>query len=80
MLHFDVMDGIFVNNITFGLPVLEMVRKSTDMTLDVHLMITDPLKYAERFASRERTSGHRRKWSLRSLERAVERTLCHADG
>ena len=50
MLHFDVMDGVFVNNITFGLPVLEMVRKSTDMTLDVHLMITDPLKYAERFA------------------------------
>ena len=50
MLHFDVMDGIFVNNITYGLPVLEQVRKVTDMTLDVHLMITDPLKYAESFA------------------------------
>ena len=50
MLHFDVMDGIFVNNITFGLPVLEQVRKATDMTLDVHLMIADPLKYIERFA------------------------------
>ncbi len=50
MLHFDVMDGIFVNNITFGLPVLELVRKATVMTIDVHLMITDPLKYAERFA------------------------------
>lgn len=49
MLHFDVMDGIFVNNITYGLPVLEQVRRVTDMTLDVHLMITDPLKYAERF-------------------------------
>lgn len=50
MLHFDVMDGIFVNNITYGLPVLEQVRKSTDLILDVHLMITDPLKYVRRFA------------------------------
>lgn len=50
MLHFDVMDGVFVNNITFGLPVLEQVRKDTDMTLDVHLMIADPLRYIERFA------------------------------
>ena len=49
MLHFDVMDGIFVNNITFGLPVLQQVRKATDMTLDVHLMIADPLKYVKKF-------------------------------
>ncbi len=51
MLHFDVMDGVFVNNITFGIPVLEQVRKVTGMTLDVHLMITDPLRYIERFAA-----------------------------
>lgn len=51
MLHFDVMDGVFVNNITYGLPVLEQVRKSTDLILDVHLMITDPLKYVRRFAA-----------------------------
>lgn len=50
MLHFDVMDGVFVNNITYGLPVLQQVRKATDMTLDVHLMITDPLKYVKNFA------------------------------
>ena len=50
MLHFDVMDGIFVDNITFGLPVLEGVSKTTDMVLDVHLMITDPLRYVSRFA------------------------------
>lgn len=50
MLHFDVMDGVFVNNITYGLPILEQVRKITELTLDVHLMITDPLKYVERFA------------------------------
>ena len=50
MLHFDVMDGVFVPNITYGLPVLEQVRKATDITLDVHLMITDPIKYVGRFA------------------------------
>ena len=50
MLHFDVMDGIFVNNITFGLPILEQARKASDITLDVHLMIQDPAKYIKRFA------------------------------
>lgn len=50
MLHFDVMDGVFVNNITFGLPVLEEVRKATDITLDVHLMMIDPIRYVRRFA------------------------------
>ena len=50
MLHFDVMDGIFVNNITFGLPILEQVRKASDIFLDVHLMIKDPAKYVKRFA------------------------------
>jgi len=45
MLHFDVMDGVFVNNISFGFPILKTVNKNTDMHLDVHLMITDPLKY-----------------------------------
>lgn len=50
MLHFDVMDGLFVNNITFGLPVLERMRKETNLILDVHLMIADPIKYVSRFA------------------------------
>ena len=50
MLHFDVMDGVFVENISYGLPILDAVHKSTDMFLDVHLMITDPLKYVKRFA------------------------------
>ncbi len=45
MLHFDVMDGVFVPNISFGFPVLEAVNRSTNMFLDVHLMITDPLRY-----------------------------------
>jgi len=49
-LHFDVMDGVFVPNISVGIPVLESVRKITDMVLDVHLMITSPAKYTARFA------------------------------
>jgi len=49
-LHFDVMDGVFVPNISIGLPVLKSVRQVTDMTLDVHLMITSPARYTARFA------------------------------
>ena len=49
-LHFDVMDGGFVNNISYGIPVLDSVRKYTDMFLDVHLMITEPVRYVARFA------------------------------
>ena len=49
-LHFDVMDGVFVPNISVGLPVLESVRRMTDMVLDVHLMITKPHRYVKRFA------------------------------
>lgn len=48
-LHFDVMDGVFVPNISIGLPVLESVRKATDMVLDVHLMIDSPSRYTSRF-------------------------------
>jgi ribulose-phosphate 3-epimerase len=49
-LHFDIMDGVFVPNISGGLSELESVRKFTDMSLDVHLMIVSPLKYVARFA------------------------------
>ena len=48
-LHFDVMDGLFVPNISVGLPVLKSLRRGTDMFLDVHLMIERPLRYAGRF-------------------------------
>lgn len=50
MLHLDVMDGVFVPNISFGLPVLESLRPVSDIVFDVHLMITDPLPYIRRFA------------------------------
>lgn len=49
MVHLDVMDGAFVTNISFGLPVIESLRKKTDMIFDVHLMIANPEEYAERF-------------------------------
>ena len=49
-VHFDVMDGAFVPNISFGIPVLQSVRKQTDMFLDVHLMIEKPVRYIEAFA------------------------------
>ncbi|CAN5734262.1 ribulose-phosphate 3-epimerase [soil metagenome] len=49
ILHFDVMDGRFVPNITVGLPVLKSVRKVTDLMIDAHLMIEEPSRYAVKF-------------------------------
>lgn len=49
-MHLDVMDGHFVPNITLGAPVIKTVRKYTDKPFDVHLMISNPLKYADDFA------------------------------
>lgn len=48
-VHFDVMDGIFVPNISIGVPVLKSLRKATDMFIDVHLMIDRPVRYVEQF-------------------------------
>lgn len=49
-VHVDVMDGVFVPNISFGFPVLSAIRKATDKVVDVHLMITEPERYVARFA------------------------------
>ena len=51
MLHVDVMDGHFVPNITFGPPAVASIRKITKLPLDVHLMIQEPYKYVDEFAS-----------------------------
>ena len=49
MLHYDVMDGMFVDNISFGLPVLSCLKPLVQLPLDVPLMIEEPLRFAERF-------------------------------
>ena len=48
-LHLDVMDGHFVPNISIGMPIVEAVRRMTELPLDVHLMISRPDEYVERF-------------------------------
>lgn len=49
-LHLDVMDGVFVPNISFGLPVIKAIRKHTRKTFDVHLMIVEPQKFVQEFS------------------------------
>ncbi len=50
-LHLDVMDGLFVPSISFGMPLIQSLRKASDMVFDVHLMIQDPDRYVEEFAA-----------------------------
>ena len=50
-VHVDVMDGVFVPNISIGIPVVRSIRKVTSLPLDVHLMITEPRRYVEAFCS-----------------------------
>ena len=48
-LHFDVMDGMFVPSISFGMPVLQSIQGVSSQVMDVHLMVTDPIRYVEAF-------------------------------
>ena len=50
-LHCDVMDGMFVNNISFGTPVIKCIKKAASVPLDTHLMINDPIRYVDDYAS-----------------------------
>lgn len=50
-IHFDVMDGIFVPSISFGMPVLSSVKGATAQVMDVHLMVTEPARYVKEFAA-----------------------------
>ncbi|HEY8888884.1 MAG TPA: ribulose-phosphate 3-epimerase [Clostridium sp.] len=50
MIHIDVMDGMFVPNISFGIPIINSIRKLTKLPFDVHLMIEEPSRYVEDFA------------------------------
>ena len=49
-IHLDVMDGLFVNNISFGIPVIKSLRAKSDLFFDTHLMIIDPLRYIKAFS------------------------------
>ena len=48
-VHVDVMDGMFVPNISIGIPVVKSIRPTTPLPLDVHLMIVEPVRYVEQF-------------------------------
>jgi len=50
-IHIDVMDGVFVPNISVGIPVVKSIRRVTDLPLDVHLMIAEPIRFVEQFAA-----------------------------
>ncbi len=50
-VHIDVMDGVFVPNISFGVPIVMSIKPTTDLFLDVHLMIVNPIRHVERFAA-----------------------------
>ncbi len=72
ILHFDVMDGQFVPNLTIGLPVLTSIRKITDLTIDAHLMIEEPSRFAAKFveAGANMVSVHL------EADAHLQRTLC----
>ena len=72
-LHFDVMDGLFVPSISFGMPVLKSVRKATERILDVHLMIENPERYVDEFADcgADLITVHAE--SCRHLDRTIEK-------
>ena len=61
-VHFDVMDGRFVPNISIGIPVLKSLRSATELFIDAHLMIVEPIRYSSRCAiSSARIPSH---WQL----------------
>lgn len=79
-LHVDVMDGLFVPNISIGLPVVQSIRPVTSLPLDVHLMIDRPVRYVERFcqAGADIVTVHVEADSQENTSKALE--LIHAQG
>ncbi|MCH5252738.1 MAG: ribulose-phosphate 3-epimerase [Lachnospiraceae bacterium] len=76
-LHIDVMDGVFVPNISFGIPVVKGLRKCTDLFFDVHLMIVNPMAYIERFAEAGADGITVHAEACDDLEQAVEEIIRH---
>lgn len=79
-VHVDVMDGLFVPNITIGIPVVKAIRPVTELPLDVHLMIVQPLRYVERFcdAGADLVTIHVEADTEENLHAAIEKI--HAKG
>ncbi len=79
-VHVDVMDGVFVPNISIGIPVVASIRKATDMFLDVHLMIVEPVRYVEQFcdAGADLVTIHVEADTMENIELAIEKI--HAKG
>ncbi len=79
-LHYDVMDGIFVPNISFGIPVLKSFRKCTEMFIDAHLMITQPVRYVKEFcdAGADMVTVHMESDTPENITKALE--LIRAQG
>ncbi len=74
-VHFDVMDGAFVPNISMGVPVLASLRKATDMFLDAHLMVDRPVRYVEQFckAGADLVNVHVEADSAENISAALEK-------
>ena len=79
-VHVDVMDGIFVPNITIGVPVVKSIRPTTELPLDVHLMITQPVRYVEQFcdAGADLVTVHVEADSEENIHAAIDKI--HAKG
>ena len=75
-VHFDVMDGRFVPNISIGIPVLKSLRRATEMFIDAHLMILEPIRYAEAFcrAGADLANFHVESDSLENILSAINVT------
>ena len=79
-LHVDVMDGMFVPNISIGIPVVQSIRRVTDMALDVHLMSVEPVRYVEAFcdAGADLVTVHVESDTPEKIQSAIDRI--HARG
>jgi ribulose-phosphate 3-epimerase len=72
-IHFDIMDGVFVPNLSFGFPILEAVRRCTHKPLDVHLMMVQPERYVEQFKASGATNLTVQYEACTHLHRVLER-------
>ena len=79
-VHVDVMDGMFVPNITIGIPVVKCIRPTTDLPLDVHLMIVEPVRYVEQFcdAGADLVTVHVESDTAENIHAAIDKI--HAKG